>query len=135
MTSSALSRTRAEALAARLDIGIDIPICFACLGIVACELDVGDPAGAQRAAREITPFIWHEGLAEPALAAVRRARDDGIPDADLGLADLVQRGARSSVARAIVLRLAEELSRRVHAEARLMDATRDRLRRSPPWLN
>lgn len=135
MTSGALSWGRAEALAARLDIGLDIPICFACLGIVACELDVGDPAGVRRAAREITPFIWHEGLAEPALAAVRRARDEGIPDSDLGLADLVQRGARSPVARAIVLRLAGELSRRVHAEVRLMDATRDRLRRSPPWLN
>lgn len=135
MTSGALSRRQAEALAARLDIGIDIPICFACLGIVACELDVGDPAWAQRAAREITPFIWHEGLAEPALAVVWRARDEGTPDADLGLADLEQRAARSPVARAIVLRRAEELSRRVQAEVRLMDAKRDRLRRSRPWLN
>ncbi len=60
----------------------------------------------------MTPQLWVDGLAAPALAAVRRAGNRGVPDAAAALADLERHGGDSAVARAIVRRLAEELSRR-----------------------
>ena len=83
----------------------------------------------------MTPVLWAEGLAEPALAAVRRARDRGVPDAHAALADLERNGGRSSVARAIVRHLAEELTRRTRTELQLEALARDRLRLAPPELN
>jgi hypothetical protein len=52
--------------------------------------------------RRMTPNLWEDGLAEPAFAA-----------------DLERNGGKSSVARAIVRRLAEELSRRAREEMHL----------------
>jgi hypothetical protein len=112
LTFRAFPQARAEALAAQLEIGLDIPICFACLGIVSWPLQSGQPGEAIREARGLTPDIWAEGLAEPALDAVRRASEAQVPNAREALADLERRGGRSAVARAIVLRLASELSRR-----------------------
>jgi hypothetical protein len=66
--------------------------------------------------RRMTPNLWQDGLAEPALAAVRRASDRGVPDAAAALADLERNGGESSIARAIERRLAEELSRRTREE-------------------
>lgn len=135
MTSRAFPRARAEALASQLEIGIDIPICYACLGIVSCALDFGQPGDAAREARRMTPDLWAEGLAEPALDAVQHAIERGVPHAGEGLADLEQRGGRSSVARAVVLRLAAELSRRAHVEVRVIEGARHHLRLAPPELN
>ncbi len=135
MTSRAFPRARAETLASHVEIGLEIPICYACLSFVSVALDDGDPVEAARQARHMTPYLWEEGLAEPALAAMRRACERGVPYARAGLADLEQRGGRSGVARAIVLRLAEELSRRVHTEVSVVGQARERLRLAPPELN
>lgn len=130
-----LPRARAERLAAELDIGLDVPVCYACLSFVSLALDGGDPVDVARQARHITPYIWSEGLAEPAFAAVQGAVDRGVPHAQEGLADLARRGGRSSVARAIVVRLADELSQRMHMQQELTAAARERLPLAPPELN
>src|SRR5215218_6996765 len=101
---------RARAFAARLDLDIHrIPVCYACLSFVSFPLDAGDERKAKSWARRMTADIWDEGLAEPALAAVRRARDEAVPDAAAALDDLERKGGRSGVARGIVLRLAADL--------------------------
>jgi hypothetical protein len=83
----------------------------------------------------MTPDLWADGLEELALSAVRHACEIGVPDAEAALADLERRGGRSSVARSIVRRLAEELSRRARTQMRLETLARDRLRLAPPELN
>lgn len=83
------------------DLGLDvdrIPICQACLGFVSMALD--DPKEARRWTFKMTPFIWAEGLREPALEAVRRSGDAAA------LADLEANGGRSKTARGIVMHLA-----------------------------
>jgi hypothetical protein len=110
-------------------------ICYACLSFVSFPLDAGDEREARSWARRMTPYIWEEGLAEHALAAVRNARDAGVPGADACLADLEQRGGFSVVARAIVLRLAADLAERTRTEMQLEDAARGRLALSPPEWN
>jgi hypothetical protein len=130
-----LPQARADALAARLDLDLDAGICHACLSFVSLALDSGDRAEIARELRQMTPNLWHDGLAEPALAALRRACELGLPDADAALADLERRGGRSPVARAIVRRLAEELSSRARTQTRLETLARDRLRLAPPELN
>ncbi len=117
-----------------LDVG-RTPICYACLGLVSVPLAAGDEPEARSWARRMTPDIWEEGLAEPALAAVRRARDDGVASADACLADLEARGGRSVVARAIVLRLAADLAVRTRTALRLEAAARPRLELAPPEWN
>jgi hypothetical protein len=118
-----------------LDLDLDVGICHACLSFVSMALDKGDPAEIARELRRMTPDLWHDGLAEPALAAVRRARDAGLPDTEGALADLERHGGRSPVARSIVRRLADELSVRTRTEMRLETLARDRLRLAPPELN
>jgi hypothetical protein len=135
VTPRPLPQPRADAFAAALDLDLDAGICRACLCIVSHALDQGDTAEIARQIRRVTQDLWEEGLAEPALAAVGRACDLGVHDAAAALADLERRGGRSSVARSIVRRLAEELSRRTRAEMRLEMLARDRLRLAPPELN
>jgi hypothetical protein len=135
MTSRPLAELRADALARMLDLDLDTGICHACLSFVSFALDEGDPVEIARQIRRMTPDLWQDGLAEPALAAVRRACELGVPDAEAALADVEARGARSSVARSIVRRLAEELSRRTRTEMRIETLARDRLRLAPPELN
>ena len=58
----------------RLDLDVDrIGICQACLSFVSCSLE--DPKEARHWTYQMTPFIWEEGLREPALAAVRKIGD------------------------------------------------------------
>jgi hypothetical protein len=135
VTQHPLSQVRADALAAVLDLDLDSGVCYACLGIVSFALDKGDPVEIARELRGMTPYLWADGLAEHALAAVRGACDRGLPDAEAALADLEQRGGRSPVARAIVRRLAGELSRRTRTEMRIEALARDRLGLAPPELN
>ncbi|MFN8185612.1 MAG: hypothetical protein U0R69_00885 [Gaiellales bacterium] len=135
MTSRPLPQTRADALARALDLDLEIGVCHACLSFVSFALADGDPAEIARQVRGMTPDLWDDGLAEPALAAVRHARDLRVPDAEAALADLERRGGRSPVARSIVRRLAEDLRRRTHTEMRLEALARDRLRSAPPELN
>lgn len=111
-----LTKQQAEAVARALDVGLDAPICLACLSFVSMAIDKGDPKDIAAQVRWITPDLWLEGLAAPALAAARRAVAAGVADAERALAELERHGGRSTVAQAIVLRLGEELSRRVRAD-------------------
>lgn len=135
MTSRPLPQPRADALTTLLTLDLDAGICHACLSFVSLALDEGDPVEIARQIRRMTPDLWDDGLAEPALATVRRACELGVPDAEAALADLERHRGRSSVARSIVRRLAEELSRRARTEMRLEALARDRLRLAPPELN
>ena len=97
------------------DLGLDVdelPICQACLSFVSMSLD--DPKEARHWTYEMTPFIWEEGLREPALAAVRAAGDLAA------LADLEARGGRSKTARAIVMELARQQDERSKRRWRAM---------------
>ena len=126
---------RADRFVETLELDLDAGICHACLSFVSFALDSGDPADIARQTRRVTVDLWHEGLAELAFAAVRRACERGAPDAQAALADLEQNGGMSSTARSMVRRLAEELSRRTRKEMRLETLARDRLRLAPPELN
>ena len=130
-----LPKKRADALAAKLDIGLDVGVCHACFSFVSFELDGGTPARIAGAITRMAPDLWMDGLRDPAFAAVRRARKDGVPDADEALADLLERGPRSSTARAIVRRLAEDLNRRTRTELHVERAARPRLHLAPPEWN
>lgn len=131
----AFPKPLADALAAELDLDLDVGVCHACLSFVSFALDDGDPAAISREVRRVTRDLWADGLADPALAAVRRACERRVPNAEAALADLEGRGGTSAVARSIVLRLARELSRRTRTEMRLEAVARTRLRRAPPELN
>jgi hypothetical protein len=118
-------RDRLGELADALELDVDrIGICQACLSVVSLPLDHGDEREAKRSAREMTPLLWEEGLAEPALVAVRRAGMAGVPGADAALADLQRDGGRSAAARAIVLRLAADQAVRRAAFRRWFEASR-----------
>ena len=60
--------------------------------------------------------IWAEGLEQPALLALRRARDERIPDAEDGLADADENGGRSLMAQAIVWHLGGDLAARARGD-------------------
>jgi hypothetical protein len=125
-----------DGLVQSLDLDLDgVGICHACLSFVSFPLDGGDAREARHEARTMTPILWDEGLAGPALAAVRAARNAGIAGAEEALADLQRRGGRSAVARAIVLRLAAELAEETRARLRLLEASRPRLELAPPEWN
>jgi hypothetical protein len=126
---------RATAFASQLDVDLDARICLACLSFVSHALKRGDERQIARELRRVTADLWDEGLKELALAAVRRACESGVPDAPAALADLERNGGRSPVARSIVRRLAEELSRRARANMHLEALARERLRLAPPELN
>lgn len=116
MASSISSEDAAE-LAGRLQLDLDdIGICHACLSFVSMPLGWGDEREARRATFAITPDLWEEGLAEPARLALERARVEGIPRAEAGLADVNARQGRSVTARAIVRRLAADLSARAKGD-------------------
>jgi len=108
-----------------------IGICQACLSFVSMPLADGDLKSAKREARKMAPILWDEGLAEPALAALRRAAAERIDGADRALADLEDNAGRSATARAIVLELAAQQARRARARIRLVEEARERM---PPFL-
>ena len=102
-----LTRARIEQVVATLDLDLDeLPICEACLSFVTFPLDRGDDREIARATAQITPDLWEEGLAAPAWRALERARADGVADSVAAIEEVARKGGRSSVARAIVLRLA-----------------------------
>jgi hypothetical protein len=107
----------AHALAARLDFDLDaIGICLACLSIVSMALDSGDEQAVRRAVVEIAPDLWHEGPALPVHAALERAARAGDADAEAGVAGVARGGGDSPVVHAIVRRLAQQLSDRMHRD-------------------
>ena len=114
------------------DLDVDhIGICQACLSFVSMPLGDGDVKTAKREARTMTPILWEEGLAEPAVAAARRAAAQGVDGAALALIDLERNGGRSATARAIVLHLAAQQDRRSRARLRLIVEARQRM---PPVI-
>jgi hypothetical protein len=111
VSSPRLSRRRADRLAARLSLDFEAaPICLACLTIVAFGDD--NPRAVQGRLVSVTPDLWAEGLREYAIDSVTAAMLHGDPDAEAALADLEDGGGTSPVARAIVLRLAQQMRRR-----------------------
>jgi hypothetical protein len=132
--SRLFSQLRAVAVARELDLDLDGGICHACLSFVSFALD-DDPAELTRQVRHMTPDLWDDGLAAQALAAARDACERGVHDANAALADLELSGGRSVTARAIVLRLAVELSRRTRRELNLEALVRERLPLARPEWN
>jgi hypothetical protein len=107
----------AERVAAELDLDVDdIGICHACLSFVSMALDRGDEREVREETNRMTPILWEEGLAPPARHALERARKGGIPGAEAALTDVEARGGRSAVAKAIVRRLAADLSARARGD-------------------
>jgi hypothetical protein len=130
-----LTPAQADALAARLELDLDDGICHARLCVVSFALGDGSAREISSALRRMTPDLWDDGLDVRALTEVQRARRDGVPHAEAALADLQGREGRSVVARAIVRRLAAELSDRARTKARVKAIARDRLQRAPPERN
>jgi hypothetical protein len=104
-------------VAAHLDLDLDC-VCHACLCVVSFALEGGDPGEIADALARMTPDLWADGLEGRALAAATRACELDVPNAFDALADLERRGATSIVARAIVRRLAEQLSARTRTSLR-----------------
>jgi hypothetical protein len=108
-------------LIAALGLDVDrIPICQLCLTFVSIPLGRGDERAAQREARKMALDLWQEGLAQPALEAVRRARDRGVPLAAEVLDELEHDARRSHAAREIILHLARQQEVRARAWAQAM---------------
>ena len=98
---------------AQLGLDVDsLPICQLCLSFVSMSLR--DPKEARHWCFEMTPWIWDEGLREPALDAARRSGDAEA------LADLEAKGGRSKYARAIVMELARQQDERAKRMWRAM---------------
>jgi hypothetical protein len=115
-----LSQAEVAAVVERLELDLH-RVCPLCLCFVVDPLERRDAEGVARALRRMTPDIWDDGLAEQALSAMRGLVDADVPHAREALAELEQSAGRSRVARAIVRRLAGELSEalRRHAAAAL----------------
>ncbi len=112
-----LTARQLDELTAALDLDVyALPICFACLGMVAIEVEFGTEEKAKRAAAQLAPDLWAEGLALPVQSALERARRRGVPGAEAAIAIVEQSGARSSVVKEIVRSLATQLAHRTRAE-------------------
>jgi len=111
-----LSDLRAAVLAGQLELDVmTVGVCLPCLSFAAFPLEAGDERTARREARRLVPILWAEGLELPALLALERERRDGVPDAREAVADVCAHGARSSVVRALVWRLAQDLAEDVRS--------------------
>ena len=112
-----ITEDQARAVAQALELGLDeIDICLACLSFVSFPLRTGDDDEVRRALADVTPHLWEEGLALPAVVALERARRAGVPQAEAALADVNTFGSRSRVVREVVLRLAADLGRAASGE-------------------
>ena len=89
-------------------------VCLPCLTFVAFPLDLGDERKARREARRLAPELWADGLEATTLAALERARADGVPGAAAAILDVRRAGARSEVVQTIVWRLAEQMVEDMH---------------------
>ncbi len=112
-----MTPSHADELAAQLDLDLD-RVCHACLCVVSFALEGGEPREIADALARMTPDLWADGLEGHALAAATRACELDVPNAFEALADLERRGAKSIVARAIVRKLAEQLSARTRTSLR-----------------
>jgi len=112
-----MTPSQADEVAAQLDLDLD-RVCHACLCVVSFALEGGEPREIADALARMTPDLWADGLEGDALAAAAHACELDVPNAFEALTDLEQRGAKSIVARAIVRRLAEQLSARTSTALR-----------------
>lgn len=103
----------ANELASQLELDVDdVGVCHACLCFVSFAIDKGDEREIRRETTRMTPDLWADGLALPAQAALERARRAGVPHAEEALAEVLDRGPRSAIAKAIVRRLGADLAAR-----------------------
>lgn len=108
-----MTAAEARRFASELDLDVDrLPICLACLSFVSMHIDSGNQRKINGAVQSMTPDLWAEGLELPAWTALEEARDREVPGAEAAIADVLERGCRSTVARAIVRLLAEQLAER-----------------------
>ena len=110
--------TLAEAteLAAALELDVDdIAICHACLSFVSLAIDSGDERKVAGSITRMAPDLWAEGLAQPVRLALERARKRGVANAEEAIVTVGKSGPSSQVVRAIVRRLAADLSARPRA--------------------
>lgn len=99
----------ADELALRLDVNLrSHGVCYPCLGEVAHNLKTRRRRGGEI---EFVTNLWAEGLGESVAFALARAVESGLPGAGPAHDDLLARGRRSDIFRAVVRRLALELDR------------------------
>ena len=111
--------TLAEAteLAAALELDVDdIAICHACLSFVSLAIDSGDERKVAGSITRMAPDLWAEGLAQPVRLALERALKRGVANAEEAIVAVDKSGPRSPVVRAIVRRLASDLSTRAKGD-------------------
>jgi len=100
-----------------LDFDVDdIAICHACLSFVSLAIDSGDERKVAGSITRTAPDLWAEGLAQPVRLALERARKRGVANAEEAIVTVDKSGARSPVVRAIVRRLAAQLSARAQGD-------------------
>jgi hypothetical protein len=106
-----VTRAEAAALAASLELDVDdMAICHACLSFVSFAIDSGDERKVAGSITRMAPDLWAEGLSQPVRLSLERARKLGVANAEEAIAAVAKSGPRSQVARAIVRRLAADLS-------------------------
>jgi len=112
-----VTHAEAAALAAALELDVDdLAICHACLSFVSLAIDSGVENQVAGSITRMAPDLWAEGLAQPVRLALRRALEHGVANADEAIAAVEKSGPRSQVARAIVRRLAADLSARAQGD-------------------
>jgi hypothetical protein len=112
-----VTHAEAAALAGALELDVDdLGICHACLSFVSFAIDSGDDHEVACSIKRVAPDLWAEGLAQPVRIALRRARERGVANADEAIAAVGKSGPRSQVARAIIRRLAADLSTRAQGD-------------------
>ena len=112
-----MTRAEAAALAAVLELDVDdIAICHACLSFVSLAIDSGEEHQVAGSITRMAPDLWAEGLAQPVRLALERARKRGVANAEEAIVAVDKSGPRSQIARAIVRRLAADLSARAQGD-------------------
>jgi len=112
-----VTHAEAAALAAALELDVDdLAICHACLSFVSFAIDSGNENEVAGSITRMAPDLWAEGLAQPVSLALRRAREHGVVNAEEAIAAVDKSGPRSQVVRAIVRRLASDLSTRAKGD-------------------
>jgi hypothetical protein len=112
-----VTHAEAAALAAELELDVDdLAICHACLSFVSFAIDAGDERKVAGSITRTAPDLWAEGLAQPVRTALRRARERGVVNAEEAIASVEKSCPRSQVTRAIVRRLAVDLSARARGD-------------------
>src|SRR2546429_8089492 len=112
-----MTTTGAVALGAGLELDLDdIASGQACLSFVSCAIGSGNEHKVAGSITSMAPDLWAEGLQQPVRLALERARKRGIANAKEAIVTVGESGARSPVVRAIVRKLAADLSARAKGD-------------------